>query len=317
MGETLRVAMIGAGGIGGYFGGRLAAAGHDVTFVARGAHLEALRREGLSVDSVAGSFTVAPAQATDDTRDIGEVDVVMLCVKTWQLPPAIAALEPLVGPGTAVVTVQNGVEAPEQVAQAIGRHAVLPGTVKIFANLDGPGRVRHVGGPAALTFAEWDNRPTERAERLRAALDTAGTTAVISADIWAELWAKFLFVVPFGGLGVATDAPIGVLRSREGTRRLLVDAMREIRQVAQAMGSALPDDILDTTMAFVDGQPATGTSSLQRDIASGHRSELEAWTGAVVRLGARTGTATPVNNLLYEVASVRAARSEVSPETTG
>jgi 2-dehydropantoate 2-reductase len=317
MEKSLRVAMIGAGGIGGYFGGRLAAAGHDVTFVARGEHLKALRREGLSVDSVAGSFTVAPAQATDDTREIGEVDFVMLCVKTWQLPPAIPALAPLIGADTAVVTVQNGVEAPEQVARTIGRHAVLPGSVKIFANLEGPGRVRHVGGPAALTFAEWDNRPTERVERLRAALDNAGTTAVISADIWAELWAKFLFVVPFGGLGTATDAPIGLLRSREGTRGLLIDAMREIQQVARAMDVALPEDILDSTMAFIDRQPAGGTSSLQRDIASGHRSELEAWTGAVVRLGERTGIATPVNNLLYEVAGVRASRAEESRETTG
>ncbi|MDP9867977.1 MULTISPECIES: 2-dehydropantoate 2-reductase [Streptosporangium] len=305
----MKIAVIGAGGIGGYFGGRLAAAGHDVSFVARGAHLGALRSEGLTVESPAGDLAVPRVRATDDPRDIGEVDYVLLAVKTWQLAPAVAALAPLMGAGTAVVTLQNGVEAPAQVAEAVGRDAVLPGIAKIIAYLDGPGRVRHVGGLGSLTFAEWDNRATARVERLRAALDASAVTAVVPDDIWAELWAKFLFVVPLGGLGAVTDAPFGVLRSRPGTRRVLAEGMNEIRRVGQAMGVELADDIVERTMAFVDQQPAAGTSSLQRDILSGRPSELEAWTGAVVRLGARTGTATPVNALLYEVLSLREART--------
>ncbi|GHC53676.1 2-dehydropantoate 2-reductase [Streptomyces flavofungini] len=308
-GGALKVAVVGTGGVGGYFGGRLAEAGHDVGFVARGAHLDALRREGLHVDSPAGDFTVAPARASDDTHDIGEVDVVLLCVKTWQLPPAIAALKPLVGPDTAVVTLQNGVEAPEQVAQEVGRGAVLPGTAKIIAHLDGPGRVRHVGGPGSLAFTEWDNRATPRVERLRAALAGAGVSATVPDDIWAELWAKFLFVVPFGGLGTVTDAPFGVLRSRPGTRRLLAEGMTEIERVARALDVRLPDDIVTRTLDFIDQQPAEGTSSLQRDIRAGRPSELDAWNGSVVRLGGRTGTPTPVNGYLYEVASVLAARA--------
>ncbi|MDH6123398.1 2-dehydropantoate 2-reductase [Kitasatospora sp. GP82] len=308
----MRIAVIGAGGIGGYFGGRLAAAGHDVSFVARGAHLEALRRDGLTVQSPAGDFSVAPVHATGDTREIGEVDFVLLCVKTWQLAPALTVLKPLMGSGTAVMPLQNGVEAPTEVAEVVGRDAVVPGIAKIITYLDGPGRVHHVGGQGSLTFGEWDNSATARVQQLRAALDDAAVTAVVAEDIWAELWAKFLFVVPFGGVGAVTDAPVGALRSRPGTRQMLVDGMTEIQRVAQAMDIRLPDDIVPSTMAFLDQQPAVGTSSLQRDIRAGNPSELEAWTGAVVRLGARTATATPVNSFLYEVLSLREAQRDAT-----
>lgn len=303
----MRIAVFGAGGIGGYFGGRLAAAGHEVSFVARGAHLAALRRDGLAVQSVAGDFTVAPVRASDDTSEIGQVQVVLLCVKTWQLPDALAALPPLLAPGTAVLTTQNGVEAPDQVAAAVGREAVLPGIAKIFANISGPGQVTHVGGPASLAFAEWDSTASERVTRLREVLTGAGVAVAEPADIWAELWAKFLFVVPFGGLGAATGVPVGVLRSRPGTRRMLADAMTEIAQVANGLGIRLPSDIVPTTLGFIDMQPAAGLSSLQRDIWAGRPSELEAWTGAVVRLGEKAGTPTPVARFLYEVLSARVA----------
>jgi 2-dehydropantoate 2-reductase len=306
---SMRIAVVGAGGIGGYFGGRLAAAGYDVGFVARGAHLAALREQGLAVRSVCGDFTVRPVLATDDPRDIGVADVVVLAVKTWQLGSALDILSPLVGPGTAVVTTQNGVDAPEQVAERIGRDAVLPGTAKIFANIEEPGRVRHVGGPGLLTYGEWDNRPTGRVRRLREALTRAGIDVLVPPDIWAELWAKFLFVAPFGALGAATGAPIGVLRSRPGTRAMLSTLMAEIRAVATARGVELPVDVVATTMAFVDQQPEAGRSSLQRDILSGRPSELDAWTGTVVRLAAATGTPTPLHDMLYELLSARVAQS--------
>jgi 2-dehydropantoate 2-reductase len=207
----MRIAVLGAGGVGGYFGAG-SRAGHDVPFVARGAHLAALREQGLAVESIAGDFVVAPVTATDDTSGVGAMDVVVLGVKTCQLPPAIAALPPLVGLGTGVVSLQNGVEAPVEVAEAVGREAVLPGVARIFAVVDGPGRVRHVGGPASLAFAEWDNRDSARVDGLRAALGAAGVAVETSGDIWTELWAKFLFVVPLGGLGGVTDEPVGVLR---------------------------------------------------------------------------------------------------------
>jgi 2-dehydropantoate 2-reductase len=306
----MKIAVVGAGGTGGYFGGRLAAAGHDVVFVARGEHLEALRREGLAVQSVAGDFTVAPVLATDDPGELGPVDAVLLCVKTWQLTDALAALSPLLGAATAVVTMQNGVEAPDQVADAVGRERVLPGIAKIFAMVDGPGRISHSGGPASLAFGEFDNRPSERVDGLREALRGSGVAVEAPADIWAALWAKFLFVVPLGGLGAATDTPVGALRTRPGARSLLADAMREVEQLARARGIGLPADIVDTSLTFVDGQPEEATSSLHRDLRVGRRSELDAWTGAVVRLAAESGTPAPVNRTVYEVLAAR-SRSDL------
>ncbi|GAA1586449.1 2-dehydropantoate 2-reductase [Kribbella sancticallisti] len=298
-------AVLGTGGVGGYFGGRLAAAGHEVSFVARGDHLAALRRDGLVVESVAGDFSLETVRATDDTGEIGEVDYVLLGVKTWQLEPAIASLKPLIGAGTAVVTTQNGVEAPQQVADVVGREAVIPGAVEVIAFLDGPGRVRQIGGGGKLTFAEWDSQSSPRVERLRDALDGSGLIASVSSDIWAALWKKFLALGSVGAIATLADAPFGVLRTLPGTRQLILDSMGEIQRVAAARGVQLPADSVDTTMAFLDSLPPAGTTSLQRDLIARKPSELEAWTGAIVRLGREAGVPTPLNDVLYELASAR------------
>lgn len=300
----MRFAVIGAGGIGGHFGGSLAAAGHDVTLVARGEHLAAIRRDGLRLEAPDGRVTTVPTQATDDPAGVGPVDVALLAVKTWQLPAAIAALPPLVGPGTAVLTTQNGVEAPDQVAAALGRDAVLPGTAKIFAMITGPGQVRHAGGPALLTFAEWDNRPSDRVERLREAVEGSGNRAAVADDIWAELWEKLLFVVPFGELGAVLDAPIGELRA-PARRPLLVDLMREVDAVARARGVALAEGLVDTLLGFIDKLPPEGTTSLQRDLLAGRPSELDAWTGGVVRTAQEAGVPVPLHRLVLEVLRTR------------
>jgi 2-dehydropantoate 2-reductase len=304
----MRIAVLGSGGIGGYFGGRLAASGHDVAFVARGDHLRAIREHGLQVTSVAGDFTVEPAHVTDDVTSIGVVEVVLLAVKTWQLPPVLESLPSLVGPGTAVVTTQNGVEAPDQVAAVVGRDAVLPGIAKIFAFIDGPGRITHAGGPASLAFDEWSAGPgsgSDRVTRLREAVTTSGAVSPVPDDIWAELWSKMLFVVPFGGLGAALDATIGELRSAPPRRVLLQDAMREVETLARARGIRLPEQVVAGTMAFVDDQPADATTSLQRDLLEGRPSELDAWTGAVVRLAGESGVEVPLHRLLLEVLTSR------------
>lgn len=297
----MRLAVIGTGAIGGYFGGRLAASGHDVTFVARGEHLAALRREGLRVESHLGDIVIDPASATDDPTGIGVVDVVLVAVKTWQLADVLPMLPSLVGQGTAVLTTQNGVEAPDRVAAIVGRGAVLPGVAKIIAWVDGPGRIAHRAGPATLAFAEWNNESSERVAALRSVLDSAAVESPVPKDIWVELWSKMLFVVPFGELGAALDLAIGELRSGENTRRLLESAMGEIDGVAQASGVHLPDTVVDQTMAFVDAMPAEATSSLQRDLLGGKPSELDAWTGDVVRLGTALGVDVQLHRLLYEV----------------
>jgi 2-dehydropantoate 2-reductase len=293
----MRIAVLGTGGVGGYFGARLAQAGHDVHFIARGAHLAALRENGLAVVSPLGDFTVNPVHATDSTEEVGAVDHVLL------------ALKPLIGPETAVVTTQNGVDAPQQVADVVGRDAVLPGAVEVIALVDGPGRIRHLGS-GKLTFGEWNNEPSARVDRLAAALTEAGLTAVVAPDVWAALWTKFLALASCGAIGTVTDAPYSVLRSRPGTRELFEESMREVQALAAARNVRLADDVIETQMAFLDNVPPTGTTSLQRDILAGRPSELEAWAGAVVRIGQETGTPTPTHSLLYELVNARiSARS--------
>jgi 2-dehydropantoate 2-reductase len=295
----MRIAIFGAGGAGGYFGGRLARAGEDVTFIARGEQLRAIRENGLRVESVKGDFEVRPARATDDPADAGEVDVVIVGVKAWQVPEVAQAMRPLVGPGSCVLPLQNGVEAPAQLAAVLGDDRVLGGLAKIFSFVVGPGEIRHVGGPASVEFGELDNRPSERTGRLRDAFVRAGVPAEISPDIRVALWEKFMFIAPFGGIGAVTRAPIGTLRDLPETRGMLEEGMREILHVARAKGVHIPDEAVARTMAFVDSQPPVGTASMQRDIAAGRPSELEAWNGAVVRSGREAGVHTPLHAFLY------------------
>lgn len=295
----MRIAVFGTGGAGGYFGGRLARAGENVTFIARGEHLRALREHGLRVESVKGDFEIQPAQATDNPEEVGEVDVVIVGVKAWQVPEVAKVLRPLVGPGSYVLPLQNGVEAASQLGAVLGADRVLGGLAKIFSSVVEPGRVRHVGGPASVAFGELDNRPSERVERLRNAFALAGVTVEVPPDIHVALWEKFMFIAPFGGIGAVTRAPIGTLRSLPETRQMLEQGTREVFQVARASNIPLDDDAVARTMAFVDSQLPVGTASMQRDIVAGRPSELEAWNGAVVRLGQQVGVATPLHAFLY------------------
>ena len=295
----MRIAIFGSGGVGGYFGGRLAQAGEEVVFIARGAHLAAIREHGLRVDSVRGDFVVQPAQATDDPASIGVVDTVVVAVKSWQIMGAGRSMATLIGPDTVVLPLLNGVDAPEQLAEQLGTGHVLGGLTKIFSSIAGPGHIRQVGGPASITFGELDNQRSERVTQLKAAFDRASVEATIAEDIQVAMWEKFLLVVPFGGLGAVSRAPLGVLRNLPETRKMLEQGMREIRNVAWEKEIMLPGDILPWAMDFIDGLPEGATSSLQRDIGAGRPSELEAWNGAVVRLGREAGVATPLHDFLY------------------
>jgi 2-dehydropantoate 2-reductase len=301
----MRIAVFGAGALGGYFGARLVASRHDVALIARGAHRNALRSNGLTVVGPTGNLRLTQRIVTDDPTEIGEVDLILLAVKTWQLPSALQEMKPLVGNDTAVVTLQNGVEAPDQVAAIYGRERVLPGVARVLVVLEAPGVVRHLGGVESLMLAEWVNTVTPRVRRIRTALHEAGIPSPTPGDIRVELWTKFLLVAGVGGLGAVTNAPFGTLRGRPGLRRRLTEAMSEIKQVGRTTGIALSDDIVASTLLFLDRQPGDGTTSLQRDLAAGRPSELEAWTGAVVRLGGASGIPTPVNDFLYEILSLR------------
>jgi 2-dehydropantoate 2-reductase len=309
----MRVAVFGAGGVGAYFGARLAAAGAELAVIARGAHLDAIRSEGLRVDSVLGDLHVEPAIASSSTADVGPVDVVLLGVKTWQVAEALQSLGPLLGPDTLVVPLQNGVETVDELAETLGPRNVAGGVCGGFCFIVAPGHVKHIGGVTFIRFGELDGSVTPRVIALRDAFLRAGVDAAVPDDIRVALWEKFLLVVPFGGVGAVTRAPIGVLLTPP-TRELLAAGMREIEGVARARGVALAADVVERTFAILDGVNPAGTSSLQRDIAAGKRSELDEWTGAVVRLGARAGVPTPLHDFLYAslLPQERRARGEVA-----
>ncbi|MBE7554759.1 MAG: 2-dehydropantoate 2-reductase [Anaerolineales bacterium] len=296
----MRIAIFGTGGVGGYFGGRLAEAGEEVIFIARGEHLQTIQTQGLRVDSVLGDFMVQPAQATDDPAQIGPVDVVLVCVKAWQVAEAAQAILPLVGPETMVVPLQNGVDAPAELAAVLGVDSVVGGLCGLIAFVAGPGHIRHTGIEPFITFGELDNRPSERIERLRRAFThTKGVLVEVPADIKAAMWRKFLLIATWSGVGAVTQAPIGVLRSVPETREMLEQSLQEIYNVALAHQIALPADVVSQTLAFIDTFPPHGTASMQRDIMAGRPSELASQNGAVVRLGRKVGVATPLHNFIY------------------
>ena len=296
----MRIAVFGTGAVGGYFGGRLAQAGEEVVFIARGEHLEAICEHGLRVDSYKGDFVVQPALATDDPKQVGVVDVVLVGVKAWQVAEAAKAIHPMVGPDTFVVPLQNGVEAAAQLAAVLGEQRVLGGFCRVGSHIEGPGHIIHVGADPYVAFGELDNRPSQRAEELRQAFArAAGVTAEIPPDIQAATWRKLLFIASLSGVGAVTRAPAGMVRGIPEARQLLEEAMQEVLAVARARGIALPDEAVDRTLALVDDLPPAVTTSMQRDILEGRPSELAWQNGAVMRLGHEAGVVTPEHSFIY------------------
>jgi 2-dehydropantoate 2-reductase len=293
----MRVAVMGTGGVGGYFGGRLAEAGHDVTFVARGAHLAAMREHGLRVDSIAGDFALPAVRATDDAGEIGPVELVLVCVKEWQVAEVAARIPPLLGPGAAVLPLQNGVAAVDELAQRLGREHVVGGVARIISFLAGPGHVSHVSYSPHIFTGELDRSRSDRIDRIVDAFRVRGVSCETAADIRAEQWSKFVFVAGWGAVAALSAVPCGPLREVPCTRQLLVDAMSEIVQVARAHGTELPADVVDRSMAVLDSLAPHATVSLQRDLAAGLPSEIEGWSGTVERLGAAAGVATPIHHI--------------------
>ena len=295
----MRIGIYGTGGAGGHFGARLARAGEDVVFIARGEHLAAIRRDGLVVETDSGEIRVQPAHATDNPADGGPVDVILLGVKTWQVEEAARHMKPMLGPETFVVPLQNGVDAAGELIGVLGADRVVGGLCATFSWIAAPGRIRSLGQVHSLRFGELDRRPSARTERLLGVFEHAGIRATVPPDIHVSLWEKFLFVVPFGGVGAVTRVPIGTTRGLPETRRLLWRGMEEIQATGRARGVILPDNAVEKGMGFLDGLDPTGTTSRQRDITEGRPSELEAWNGAVVRLGREAGVPTPTHEFLY------------------
>jgi 2-dehydropantoate 2-reductase len=295
----MKIHVFGAGGVGGYLGGRLAQAGEEVTFIARGEHLRAMQTGGLHVESVQGDFSVNPVRTAAHPAQAGTADIILVALKAWQIAEAAESLRPAVGPDTLVVPLANGVEAPEQLAAVLGDRPVLGGLCRISSMLAAPGHVRHTAIEPSIVFGERRGGPSPRAEALRAAFERAGVLAEVSTDISRAMWEKFIFIAALSGVGAVTRAPVGVLRSLPETRALLEQAMHEIAAVGRSLGVTLPVDVVARTLAFIDSIPAHTTTSMQRDIQEGRPSELDAQTGAVVRLSTQAGLSAPVNGGLY------------------
>jgi 2-dehydropantoate 2-reductase len=295
----MRIAVMGAGGVGGYFGARLAQAGHVVAFVARGRHLAAMREHGLTVKSTLGNVALARPTVTDDPAALGRADIVLFTVKLWDTESAAAAVRPLVADGGVIVSFQNGVGSVERIGAIVGAERVMGGVAQIAATIAEPGVISHTGTMARLRFGPVLTAQRPAADALLAACKGAGIDAELVADIRRALWEKFVFLVAFSGMTSVARQPIGALRADPDLRATLEAAMREAWAVGRGQGVALADDFVGQQMKFADGLPAEMKSSMLNDLVAGNRLEAPWLCGAVAHMATAAGVPAPVNATLY------------------
>ena len=294
----MKIAVMGTGGVGGYFGARLAAAGLDVSFIARGAHLAAIRADGLRLKSPDGDLRIAEAKATDEPAEIGPVDVVLFATKLWDVESAGAKCRPLLGAETAVISLLNGIDSEERLRPILGERHVTGGVAYISAGIAAPGVVQHIAFSPAIAFGELDGRPSPRLQAFRRAAAGAGVDARYSEDIWGLIWNKFVFLASMAGVTALTRQSVGPIREDADMRRLFTDAIAEVIAVADARGVAHGAQV-DQIMAMVDGMVPTAKASMLMDLEKGNRLEVEWLSGAVVRSGEALGVATPVHRVIH------------------
>jgi len=306
----MKIAVIGAGGVGGYFGGRLAQAGIDTAFIARGATLAALREHGLRVESVNGDFTLAHVNASNDPSTIGKVDAVLVAVKAWQMTEALANIAPLLGEETIVVPMENGIDAPDVLLKHVDAKHVVGGLCAIVSFVVAPGHIKHAASEPVVMFGELDHSASARTEALRDAFIQANVKAEIPPDIHRSMWTKFLFIAPLSGVGALTRVPVGAWRAMPEVRAIADAMLREIVMVATARDIDLGEDAILKTWQRYDALAPASTASLQRDVMEGKPSELDAQLGAVVRLAEASGVEVPVTRMVFSalLPQERAAR---------
>ena len=303
----MNIAVMGSGGAGGFFGGRLAHAGYDVSFIARGAHLAAMREQGLTIENEPqGNIHIPRVKVTEDPATIGIVDVVLIAVKLWDTDAAARAVEPLVGPNTAVVSPQNGVIKDDILRRAFGEAAVMGGVGYVAARISRPGVIHQTGTMQRFILGEYDGRRSERVEALHAALLRAGVKAEISDDIRRTLWEKYVFLVGLSGSTTTMRSTIGPIRENPQTRAFLFDLMKETVAVGRAHGVNLPEDYAEQRLAFVDTMATDMTSSMHHDLNSGNPLEVPWLSGGVVQLGQPVGVPTPANRAVWDILALHA-----------
>ena len=295
----MRVAIVGAGGIGGGYGAALAKAGVDVTFIARGAHLAAMKSKGLRVEGGRGETHVSPTQATDDPKSVGPVDVVLFCVKLWDVESAGRQIKPMVAKDTAVITLQNGIDAHERLIPILGKQAIMPGVANISAVIAEPGVIRQTGTVMRMVFGELDGRQRARGEALATACTKAGIDGVFSTAILTELWMKFILLASNASMMALTRLPIGNLRDDPDIAPYFIAAYQEVVDVGRASGIAIPADAVDRTLNFNRNAPAHLMASMGADLLRGNRIELPWLSGKVIELGRKHGVPTPTHSFLY------------------
>jgi 2-dehydropantoate 2-reductase len=296
----VKIAIFGSGGVGGYFGGKLAAAGEDVTFLARGAHLAAMQQDGLHIASPLGDVHVPKVQAADRPQAIGPVDVVLFTVKLYDVEAAAATLAPLIGPDTVVITMQNGVDAVDMVAKHVGADHVAGGAAYVVAVIEKPGHIKHTTAQQ-LVFGERDGRRSDRLVAFEEAGLRAGFQAQASTDVAAALWTKFVRLATWSGMTAATRSTLGVLRSHPETYQMMLAAIEEVIAVGRARGVNFPPDIMESTIKLMQGFPPQSKSSQLEDLERGRRLELPWLSGAVVRLGKEAGVPTPIRHFINAI----------------
>ena len=295
----MKIAIIGTGGVGGYYGGLLAQQGEEVTFLARGAHLQAIRQHGLRIESIHGDVTIAPARATDQLAQIGPVDLALFCVKTYATEQLAAELAPLLASSTVVLSLQNGVDAAERIGKLVGMEHMLAGATWISSAVEAPGVIRQVSQFRRIVLGELDGSLTPRLQAVYQALQKTGITVETSTDIAKVLWTKFIFISAASSLGSLTRLALGDYRAVPETRSLVIQLMREVEAVARAQGVALEPDVVEKSLDFIDQAAPTIKASMQNDIASGRRTEIEAIIGLIGRKGRAAGIPTPAADMVY------------------
>lgn len=294
----MNIVVIGAGGVGGYFGGKLAKAGFDVTFIARGLHLEAIRSQGLQVKSFMGDFTVHP-KATDNIKDVINPDLIILGVKSWQVTEIAEQLKSVIGANTVVLPLQNGADNADKLLSVLPKANVLAGLCRIVSKVESPGVINHFVYEPEIVFGEYDNQKTTRVQQLKAVFDKAGFKNTLSEDIHLDIWKKFLFICTISGIGALTRAPFGDMRHEEGVRKIILDTANEIVAVANAKGIGLTVNDIDKIMAIIDAMDHHTTASMQRDVMEGKPSELENFNGYIAKQGKLLEIPTPTNAFIY------------------